>query len=292
MRQYALHIPVPVAELDPFGELKTAALIRVLQLAAARASEDAGFDLSWYQRNGATWVARLTHLQRLEPARHGDELVVRTWVSDFRRVRSFRQYEVSRIADDAVIARAATDWVYVDAVSGAPAIVPQEIQSALMPDGVSSQQRRRRPRAASLIAEPFSLRRVELADLDSLGHVNNSQYASFVEQALIDALATAGWEPELRPDAPHLRTVDLEIEYLEAALFRQQLTTQVTRSLTSDRELAAAVEIFADGQRAVAATGRWQWSAGALPPPLLAIARSQLESGAEATDGDGYQRRR
>ncbi len=270
MRQYALHIPVPVAELDPFGELKTAALIRILQLAAARASEDAGFDLSWYERTGTTWVVRLTHVEKLEPARHGDELIVRTWVSDFRRVRSIRQYEVSRIADGAIIARAATDWVYVDAASGAPAVVPDEIQRSLMPDGVATEQRRRRPRNTPSVAEPFPLRRVELADLDSLGHVNNSHYASFVEQALVDALTASGWSPDLATRAPHLRVVELEIEYFTSAKYRQHLAAQVSYSLDSTREVIAAIEIICDGQRAATAHGRWRWDDGDLPAALIA----------------------
>jgi acyl-CoA thioester hydrolase len=267
--EFALSTPVPVAELDPFGELKAAAQIRLLQLAAAKASAAAGFDTAWYERSGTTWVVRSTRLRRLAPARGADELLIRTWVSDFRRVRSMRQYEVSRVGDGVVVADAATDWVYVDTASGAPAAVPAAVQTAFMPAGVVSEERPTRTRRRrEEITTPLPLRRVELADLDSLGHVNNSHYASFVEQAVFDDLAAAGWTADLRTAAPHLRLTALQIEYSSPALLGQRLSARISRAAASERDIDASVEILADGRRAVAATARWQWSEGELPAVL------------------------
>lgn len=260
---------MPVAELDPFGELAAAAQVRLLQLAAARASADAGFDASWYENHASTWVVRFTRLRRLAEARHSDELAVRTWVSDFRRVRSLRQYEITRIADGATVARGATDWVYVDTAAGAPAAVPREIQSAFMPAGLAVQKRPRRLRMPRDLEAPASvLRRVELADLDSLGHVNNSRYVSFVEEAVYERLGAEGWTPSFASRAPHPRLVEIHIEYFNEALFGHTLAARVHWAAASEASLDATVEILAGGAQAVVATTRWQWSDGPLPDAL------------------------
>src|SRR5262245_14610909 len=98
------------ADLDAFGVLRTSSLLRLLQEAATRASSDAGFDARYYERTGTMWIIRRTTFNVVSPARYGDELAVRTWIADFRRVRSQRCYEVR--AGTRLIARATTDWVF------------------------------------------------------------------------------------------------------------------------------------------------------------------------------------
>jgi acyl-CoA thioester hydrolase len=263
-----LVLPVPVAELDAYGALKTAAQFRLLQLAAARATAAAGFDGRWYDDNGVTWVVRYTHLEALEDARHDDELRIHTWVSDFRRVRSWRRYEIRRGRDGALLARARTDWVFVDVTTGAPAVVPDAIQSAFMPQGIATESRPKRLRFAHDGAS-LPLRPVEWADLDALGHVNNAIYAALVEQAVLDRLAALGWIPEIAPGAPRLRLRSIEIEYLTPALYRHRLTARVSVERQSERELRAEVELRAEDHPSVRAITSWQWSGAQLPSEIV-----------------------
>ena len=69
-----------------------------------------------------TWVARSHHIEYLKPALLGDEVTMRTWVTDARRVRSERCYEFLR--GDTVLARGRTDWVFVDVDTGRPRSIP------------------------------------------------------------------------------------------------------------------------------------------------------------------------
>jgi YbgC/YbaW family acyl-CoA thioester hydrolase len=268
--EYVLRTPVPVAELDPFGELRPSAYIRLLQLTAAEASAAAGYDAHWYAQRGTTWIVRRTRFEQCEPARQGDDLRIRTWVSDIRRVRSWRRYEVDRAIDGQAIARAATDWVYVNSDSGAPTVLCEELQRAFMPAGVTTEPRppRIRPPADGVA---FDLRRVELADLDSLGHVNNATYVNFVQQALLEDLQRRGWTPDFaRPEAGHLRARSLEIEYLTPALYREVLSARIATTLTSEGKLGAAVELVAESTSAAAAVCECEWSDGPLPTGLRA----------------------
>lgn len=85
---------------------------------------------------GFTWVARCHHIEYLSPAFAGDELEIRTWLTSLRRVRCQRQYEFVRTSDDKLIAQGETDWVFVNAQSGRPSSIPDEIRSAftILPD--------------------------------------------------------------------------------------------------------------------------------------------------------------
>ena len=80
--------------------------------------------------NGYTWVARSHHIEYLKPAVLGDVIDISTWLTSIRRVRCQRKYEFRRLADDQLIARGETDWVFVDAESGRPASIPDSIRTA------------------------------------------------------------------------------------------------------------------------------------------------------------------
>jgi acyl-CoA thioester hydrolase len=183
---------VHVFDLDAWGAIRTNVLLRFLQQAASDASAAAGFDIEWYERTGTLWVVRRTIIDYLAAAAYRDVLEVRTWVSDLRRVRSQREYEVWRPADATLVARAATDWVYVDTARA-------RAGAAARGHAPAAHGRRRRPTAAArAAAAPPShaaelSRRVELAEIDSVVHVNNAHYAVYVEQAVYDALAAHGW---------------------------------------------------------------------------------------------------
>src|SRR5262249_11639303 len=106
----------------------------------------------------------------LRPARADAALDVRTWVEDFRRVRSRRRYEVADARGELAL-RTVTDWVFVDLGSGRPRRVPAEMEQRFGVETKSGAARpawralRRRPRripgaAATVCAGPSSTRSV------------------------------------------------------------------------------------------------------------------------------------
>ena len=85
-----------------------------------------------------------------------------------------------------------------------------------------------RRRGHGLVAGAVEVRAwIELADLDSVAHVNNARYAAFLEQDLYDALAHNGWS--LDP------TVALGLKfygkYLENSAVQVSLLTKVISAL-------------------------------------------------------------
>ncbi len=76
---------------------------------------------------GATWVARSHRIEYLRPAFSNETVVALSWVVDFRRVRSLRRYRFVRESDNTLLARGETDWVFVDAETGRPRTIPDEV---------------------------------------------------------------------------------------------------------------------------------------------------------------------
>jgi acyl-CoA thioester hydrolase len=210
------------ADVDAFGELRSAVLLRFLQETATRASTAAGFDPAFYERHGTLWLVRRTTLTQLAPIRYGDDLEATTWIADFRRVRSRRDYEVH--AGDGLVARASTDWVYVDRASVRPRRIPIELQAAFGLEGAEPLARLPFPAGVPPAHAARSTRRIELHDLDALRHVNNATYAHYIEQAAHDADTAVGWPLAVQLAAGgRFRTVAHDLEYLDAAVYGDEL---------------------------------------------------------------------
>ena len=75
----------------------------------------------------ASWVARMHRIEYLAPAFAGDHITLLTWVVNFRKVRSLRRYQFIRDSDQKMLARGETDWVLVDAASGRPRRITDEL---------------------------------------------------------------------------------------------------------------------------------------------------------------------
>lgn len=274
MPQHESRYRVQLYDVNAFGELPASALLRFMQQSASNASAAAGFDVEWYERQGALWLIRRSLFECLQPARYRDELAVRTWVSDMRRVRSQREYELWRVRDEALVARGWSDWVYVDTGSGKPVKVPEQIQRGLMPGGVLT-----KPRLAGRPSEPpaqafQTRRRVEFAAIDSVVHVNNAYYAAYLEQDWWDALAANGWRLDPLVPAAKLRLRRLDIEYFEAARYGDHLTGLVWVTGVKGETITCAHTLQRDGQRLVHAHSEWQYGAEAMPTALRQAAQA------------------
>ena len=86
------------------------------------------------------WVARSHKIDYLLPAHAGDDLIVYTWVADMLRASSLRRYEITRVQDQAILARAETRWAFVNLASRKPIRIPPEVQGdfELVPNGLAS----------------------------------------------------------------------------------------------------------------------------------------------------------
>lgn len=128
---YTKTITIPPAAIDENGHVNNVVYVQWMQDIAVEHYASAGGVT--VQGENATWVVREHKIEYLQPAFSGQEIEIRTWVEDARRVRSLRKYEFVRKADGAILVRGETDWVFVDTRSGRPLPIPQAVIELLAP---------------------------------------------------------------------------------------------------------------------------------------------------------------
>ena len=258
---YSARVRLSHHELDAFGRAYPSAYLRHLAAVAVDASTAAGFDARWYAGAGVHWLVRRTTFDVHGHASAGSELEVRTWVEDFRRVRSQRRYEVRR-DDGTRVLDAVTDWVLVESSSGKLRRIPVEMERGF---GVAADAPGVARAAWTAPPAPVTAARavypVRYTDLDSLMHVNNAAYLDVLFHAALDALASVGWSLDALVGAGAVPLcVAGDVEYLDAARFgdRLAITTWFTPwpdGLGVHQELARD----GDGRGLVRCTVRWVW---------------------------------
>jgi acyl-CoA thioester hydrolase len=252
-------------ECDAYGHVDNVSLVRYMQEAAFDASAAAGYNLTRYAEMNRHWLIRETDIEYLRPLRYGDSVQVKTWVADFRRVRSRRAYELRDTSSGDLVARALTDWVFLDISTGRPTTIPAEMMAAFFPEGPppSPAARVRFPSAPSPPPSVFRLlRRVEWRDLDQVHHVNNAVYLSYIEDCALQVSAAHGW-PLSRTQEEGFAVIARrhQIEYRQPVVYGDELEVA---TWTSDLKHSSALRHtelsrVADGAPVARARTLWVW---------------------------------
>lgn len=220
MTTYSTSLTPRYYECNPFEEAHPANYLRWATQTALEASAAVGYGMDQYQALGALWLLREAHLELVRPAKFGAALTLKTWVQDFRRVRSRRAFELLD-ATNTPLARLNTDWVYISREDGQPASIPTEMQKAFLPNGEpkDAPARERFPDLPEPPREAFrARRRVTWHQHDTAGHLNSAWYLDWLTEVNDDAATKQGWHAG-RTDQLGLAFVprELHIEYLQPA---------------------------------------------------------------------------
>src|SRR5687767_249126 len=119
-------------EIDEHGHVNNVNYVRWMQSAAVRHSAAQGWTPERYQQERLGWVARKHTIEYLQPAFVGEQIVVRTWVADFRKITSLRRYRMLRPADGAVLAVAETNWAFLNLATRQPARIPADLAASFI----------------------------------------------------------------------------------------------------------------------------------------------------------------
>ncbi|CAG0936251.1 Acyl-CoA thioester hydrolase YbgC [Thermoflexales bacterium] len=218
---------VRYVECDAYGHVNNANYLRYMQEAAFNASAAVGYDVKRYDELGQYWLVRETEIEYFKPLRYDDQFEIKTWVADFRRVRSRRRYEFRLLGCNEIIAQGLTDWVYLDQATQRPVNVPPEMIRAFAPDGeaVITQTREAFPKPPAPPAEVFKMRRrVMWQDIDQAQHVNNAVYLSYVEDCGFQLLKHFKWPMQRMLDEGRAILIRKHrIQYVQPALFDDEI---------------------------------------------------------------------
>lgn len=124
-----VHVVAP-GEIDAQGHVSNVEYIRWMVRAAVAHSAAQGWPGERYAALGAGWVVRSHFIEYLRPAFVGERIVVRTWVSNFRKITSLRKYRILRLDDDGLLASAETNWAFIGLTQRVPRRVPPELMMA------------------------------------------------------------------------------------------------------------------------------------------------------------------
>ena len=124
-RVYIRSFTIPAEAIDENGHVNNVAYVQWMQDIAVEHYAAIGGIAA--QGNDATWFIREHRIEYFLPAFAGEEIEIKTWVENVRRVRSLRKYEFVRKSDGKILVKGETDWVFVDAKTGAPRAIPEEV---------------------------------------------------------------------------------------------------------------------------------------------------------------------
>ena len=120
---------VDQTDLDEIGHANNISYLKWMQSAALEHSAAQGWPPEAYQKLGHGWVVRSHQIEYLTSAYLQDEIIVRTSVENMKKVTSRRRYSILRARDQVVLAKAATEWAFIEYATGTPRRIPQEISS-------------------------------------------------------------------------------------------------------------------------------------------------------------------
>jgi acyl-CoA thioester hydrolase len=124
-RVHTRSFTIPTDAIDENGHANNVAYVQWMQdIAVEHYASIGGIEA---QGKDATWFVRAHRVEYLLPAFAGEEIEVKTWVENVRRVRSLRKYEFVRKSDGRVLVKGETDWVFVDAKTGRPLPIPDVV---------------------------------------------------------------------------------------------------------------------------------------------------------------------
>ena len=122
---YSKTFTIPKNSIDENGHVNNVAYVQWMQdIAIEHYSSIGGVEA---QGSNTTWVVREHKIEYLLPAFENEEVEIKTWVENIRRVRSLRKYEFIRKSDGKILVKGETDWVFVDVKTGSPRAIPDDV---------------------------------------------------------------------------------------------------------------------------------------------------------------------
>ncbi|HEV2236120.1 MAG TPA: acyl-ACP thioesterase domain-containing protein [Ktedonobacterales bacterium] len=243
----AFTVPLRVRsyEVGDTGTVGLGTLLRYLELVATDHSASLGFDNRWYERNGTAWFVRAMDIWLGALPGMNVDLLVSTWVADFRRVQARREYAIIRADGGALVARASGRWGYVDRATGHPRRLEEDLASAF----VVYPERTLPPVYTPFAEPPTASATMSLTargyEAVTQGHVNNTVYADWLMEGMRRLAREHPEEQALRAMVPRRYL----IEYVRPVRVGDAVTIATAAIPLSSRRLAVAQSVTsaADG---------------------------------------------
>ncbi len=129
---YEYRVKVTKNDIDFNNHLNNFYYVKWMQDSGMAHSKANGITLKTYEKIGATWFAKSHFIEYKSPAFFGDEIIVKTWITEIGKIKSKRKYEFCRVEDNKLLATAETLWVFMDLKSGRPTLIKETIKNSFI----------------------------------------------------------------------------------------------------------------------------------------------------------------
>jgi len=133
-RPHVVELQVQAADIDAYDHVNNSVYLEWLDKAAWSHSATLGISVEQCVAMRRGMAAHRTEIDYLRAAVLGDRVQVGTWiVSTDNKLRVARRFEVRRIDDGELLARARTEYVCINLDSGRAVRMPEEFARAYVP---------------------------------------------------------------------------------------------------------------------------------------------------------------
>lgn len=131
---YTLARRVEWREINMEGHANNAAYFGYVEDMSTQVGRHYGWGMPRLLETGVVMILRQLRLIYHLPALMDEDIEIRAWLSDGRRISYVRHYDITRVSDGALLAQARGLWVCFDMKKRRPITVPQEMQEAFAPN--------------------------------------------------------------------------------------------------------------------------------------------------------------
>ncbi len=208
-RKYSFH--VNLQDVDHTLKIKPAALADKILSAAGQDADTLGFGVGELGRDRCTWVLSRLAVQTETMPRMGDELIIETWVSEYGRLLTTRNFTVST-PDGRDIGAAVSAWVMLNLESRTPMDLSR-LENAVratehIPSPVEGPKRIRTEQMPAICRHTAAY-----SDIDFNGHVGTMRYIEMITDTLplplIEQTERLRMDINFLHETPIGRTIDI-----------------------------------------------------------------------------------
>ena len=128
--EYRLTVEVDV--IDEMNHVGNIHYLRWTNRAGVAHSSYVGWTPEAYHDLGFGFIVRSHNIKYRIPAQLGDSILIETWIASMEKVSSLRAYRIIRESDGQLLARAETNWVFVDLQTLILTRIPNTVSSCFL----------------------------------------------------------------------------------------------------------------------------------------------------------------
>lgn len=130
---FDLNISVQAEHIDALGHVNNVVYVSWMQDVALAHIDQLGLGIAQYLELKHAMVAVEHHMQYRKAALEGDEVILRTWLSEISAMYLFRQYVFYRPRDQSILFVANTKWACIEIETGRPKRISPTFSHAYQP---------------------------------------------------------------------------------------------------------------------------------------------------------------